>query len=129
MPMKEHKSDPVMLLEYFINQLANYIVEETEIVCSVCSRDSCSLQPTNCLSCRDGVKAWLMERRHEFEESLPGEIDREFSFLDNLRASGAVNMYGAVPYLQEAFPQWSQDWHKWILRTWMETCKERTAES
>lgn len=27
-----------------------------------------------------------------------------FAFLDNLRDSGAINMYGAAPYLMDAFP-------------------------
>ena len=128
MPMKEHPRDPAMLLEYFINQLADHIVEETDITCSVCACGSCHLQPSDSPTCRNGVREWLKGRRYEFEENLPGVIDQEFSFLDDLRASGAVNMYGALPYLKEAMPQWSQDWHKWILRTWMETCKERTAE-
>ena len=41
-------------------------------------------------------------------------------FLEQLRRSGATNMYGAVPYLMVAFDELSQDDAKRILIDWMQ---------
>lgn len=42
-------------------------------------------------------------------------------YLDALRESGVTNMYGAVPYLQQEFPELSYDHAQavYILREWM----------
>lgn len=45
-------------------------------------------------------------------------------FLDGLRETGATNMYGATPYLSEAFGI-SEKEAKGILIYWMETFSER----
>lgn len=45
-------------------------------------------------------------------------------FLDNLRASGATNMFGARPYLQRAFGLKPKDAGA-ILVYWMRTFSER----
>ena len=44
-----------------------------------------------------------------------------FDYLDNLRESGVTNMFGAVPYLQQEFPELSYDRAQavYILREWM----------
>lgn len=39
-------------------------------------------------------------------------------FLENLRRSGATNMFGAAPYLESAFGLSRQEAHK-ILMDWM----------
>ncbi len=54
-------------------------------------------------------------------------MDKEkyFSFLDVLRESGVTNMYGATPYLTDAFPELSSDKARKILAKWMETFAER----
>jgi hypothetical protein len=43
-----------------------------------------------------------------------------FTFLDNLRESGITNMFGAGPYLADAFDIPKSDANK-IVSTWMET--------
>lgn len=45
-----------------------------------------------------------------------------FDYLDRLRESGVTNMFGAVPYLQQEFPELGFDHAKavCILRKWME---------
>lgn len=48
-----------------------------------------------------------------------------YKFLDDLRESGITNMYGAIPYLIEAFSELSQKEAKEILKNWMETFSER----
>lgn len=127
MSLEKHKSYPALQLEYFIDQLAEYIVLESDTMCPLCARGSCDSQVSG-LTCRNGVQAWLMERKAELVPGLSGEIQREFEYLDALRRSGAVNMYGAVPYLQNAFPGWSREWYTGLLRLWMDTCQERTEE-
>ena len=42
-----------------------------------------------------------------------------FDYLDNLRESGVTNMFGAAPYLQEAFDLTKIEARE-ILKEWME---------
>ena len=44
-----------------------------------------------------------------------------FDYLDALRESGVTNMYGAVPYLQQEFPELSYDRAQavYVLQQWM----------
>lgn len=48
-------------------------------------------------------------------------------YLENLRKSGVVNMYGAGPYLQKAFDL-TKDEAKEILLDWMDNYKEEDYE-
>ena len=45
-------------------------------------------------------------------------------FLDDLRESGATNMFGAVPYIVEEFG-FSRTEAKQLLLNWMQTFAER----
>jgi hypothetical protein len=47
----------------------------------------------------------------------------EFEYLNTLRESGVTNMFGAAPYLQEAFDL-SRNEAKEILLAWMNSFKE-----
>jgi hypothetical protein len=47
-----------------------------------------------------------------------------FVYLDGIRDSGIVNMFGAAPYLQDAFGLSRYD-AKDILLEWMDTFAER----
>jgi hypothetical protein len=47
-----------------------------------------------------------------------------FVYLDNIRETGAINMFGAAPYLQDAFGLSRYD-AKDILLEWMDTFAER----
>lgn len=53
-------------------------------------------------------------------------MDEYFDYLEELRESGAINMFGAVPYLQSRFPELSSDRRRAgeILRAWMDSYKE-----
>ena len=54
------------------------------------------------------------------------EVREEYYvFLDNLRESGITNMFGARPYLMNAFPQLSEQEAGEILSSWMKTFSER----
>ena len=57
-------------------------------------------------------------RLNFLEES---KMKKYFDYLDALRDSGVTNMYGAVPYLQQEFPELSYDHAQavYILREWM----------
>ncbi len=48
-------------------------------------------------------------------------MKKYFDYLDALRESGVTNMYGAVPCLQQEFPELSYDHAQavYILREWM----------
>jgi hypothetical protein len=47
--------------------------------------------------------------------------DDMLQYLDNLRESGAVNMFGAITYLLEDFPEMSKSEARNTLTYWMET--------
>lgn len=51
--------------------------------------------------------------------------ERVFTYLDDLRESGVTNMYGAGPYIQEVFPEVSQNESHILLSEWMQTFSER----
>lgn len=53
----------------------------------------------------------------------PERLGYMFDFLDGLRASGKVNMFGARPYLSEAFMIGSAD-ASLVLTAWMGTYGE-----
>jgi hypothetical protein len=53
--------------------------------------------------------------------------EQYFEFLDELRESGATNMWGATPYLQEAFGL-DRLKAKDILLEWMDTFDQRQKE-
>lgn len=50
---------------------------------------------------------------------------KHLEFLDNLRFSGIVNMFGARPYLQSRFPKLTDGEAKNILFYWMRTFSKR----
>ena len=56
---------------------------------------------------------------------LPKE-EHVFEFLDDLRESGVTNMYGASPYIREAFDVTRYEANR-LLTKWMETYSERHA--
>lgn len=49
-----------------------------------------------------------------------------FKFLDNLRASGAINMFGAAPVINEHF-ECGQVKARALLTEWMQTFAQRHA--
>ena len=53
-------------------------------------------------------------------------MEKYFAYLERLRESGVINMFGAVPYLQQAFPELAgdRDRAKRILMAWMTFCEE-----
>lgn len=125
MELKKHPIYPSLLLEYFIDQLAEYIVLDADTpICSLCVRGSCDQQVSG-LTCRCGIRDWLTTHRELFSRSLPEEVQKQFNYLDALRSTGTINMYGAVPYLEKEFPHWSQEWYKTLLQLWMDTFQER----
>lgn len=46
-------------------------------------------------------------------------------YLDDLRESGVVNMWGAAPYLEKAFSELHTNQSRDILLYWMETFSKR----
>ena len=46
-------------------------------------------------------------------------------YLDALRESGVTNMYGAVPWLLNAFPKLNREKAVTVLSYWMESFSER----
>lgn len=53
------------------------------------------------------------------------DMGKYFTYLDGLRDSSVINMYGAVPYLQREFPELCDDdaWARGVLTAWMDSFK------
>lgn len=52
-------------------------------------------------------------------------LDTYLIYLDALRESGVTNMWGAVPYLQDEFPELSEKQARKVHAHWMQTFSER----
>lgn len=59
-----------------------------------------------------------------YEEFTQDDLDMYFEFLDDLRESGETNMFGAGPYLQDAYSLNKKE-AKAVVLEWMETFGER----
>lgn len=51
------------------------------------------------------------------------KYEKEFNYLEELRQSGATNMFGATPFLQHAFG-YDKDTARKILQEWMNRYEE-----
>jgi hypothetical protein len=51
--------------------------------------------------------------------------DQHLRFLDDLRKSGITNMFGAAPYLQQAFTRLDANRARKVLSYWMHSFSER----
>lgn len=67
----------------------------------------------------------MKEEVRNYYERYIEEYAEYFEFLDELRKSGITNMFGAVPYLMEAFDHLAYDEARDILKAWMETFNYR----
>lgn len=55
----------------------------------------------------------------------PRVTEAHLRYLDDLRDSGATNMYGAAPYLRRRFPHLSPDTARAAVVYWMQTFSAR----
>jgi hypothetical protein len=51
--------------------------------------------------------------------------EKHLKYLDQLRESGETNMFGAAPYLMDAFPNLRQNQAITVLAYWMRTFSDR----
>ena len=53
-------------------------------------------------------------------------MEKYFEYLDQLRQSGATNMFGAVPHFQKKFPELGFERNKaaQVLMAWMDSREE-----
>ncbi len=58
-------------------------------------------------------------------------MKKYFDYLDQLRQSGEVNMFGAVPCLQKRFLELASDRKKaaQVLQAWMDSYQEKEGEA
>jgi len=50
--------------------------------------------------------------------------DEYLSYLDAVRESGLINMFGAAPYLADEFPELDKRQARSVLQYWMQTFGE-----
>jgi len=77
----------------------------------------------------EATRSWDVATPKEPVAQLDGEHvdeheDEVFEYLDKLRSSGAVNMFGAGPYVQETFEMTKKE-AGWYVGEWMRTFNER----
>lgn len=51
--------------------------------------------------------------------------EEHLTYLDDLRESGATNMFGAASYLADTFPEIDRRESRTILAYWMDSFEER----
>lgn len=56
------------------------------------------------------------------------ERETYLSYLDELRESGVINMFGAARYLQREFPELSHNQAKTVLQDWMSSFPRKGEE-
>jgi len=54
--------------------------------------------------------------------------EEHMEYLNELRESGETNMFGARPYLKNAFPELTRQQTAEVLIYWMKTFKSRNEE-
>lgn len=56
---------------------------------------------------------------------MGNDYQEYYEFLDNLRELGVTNMFGATPYLMQAFDYLAEDEARDILVSWMKSYERR----
>lgn len=69
-----------------------------------------------------------MSNDKEIVERPEFVLEEHLRFLDAIRLSGAVNMFGASPYLQEVYDELTKTQARKVLTYWMRTFSERHNE-
>lgn len=109
-----------LALDYFIDRLAEDIVLDNQMdSCRICVIGECQSQVGG-MTCRNGVKTWLINKVKEYVADAPERDERYFAFLDALAPSDVIT---AVSSLEERYPhfKWSANGaeavvHEWRLR-------------
>src|SRR5947207_989249 len=83
-----------------------------------------------CGSMRCGMEGWSIRDAGAARPKMPHTkppfvTEAHLVFLDKLRESGITNMFGAVPYIAQAFPRLSAQEAKDTLKYWMQTFEDR----
>lgn len=91
-------------LNYFIDRLAEDLVLDEKVqMCSMCVIGGCEGQVSG-MTCRNGVKTWLLNKVKAYAEDMPVREEQYFAFLDRLRVSGC-EISQARQSLEQAFPR------------------------
>ena len=81
--MQKHNS--TIPLEYFIDQLAAYLIDESDAgKCSLCIHRACIAHRTDAF-CRYGVKAFLQGKSGEFADVLQMDLQHNRTYYDYLK--------------------------------------------
>lgn len=70
--------------------------------CAACVIGGCESQVSG-MTCRNGVKTWLLNKVKAYAEDMPVREEQYFAFLDRLRVSGC-EISQARERLEQAFP-------------------------
>jgi len=57
------------------------------------------------------------------------ELDEMLGYLDVVKESCVINMFGAAPYLRDEFPELSKRESREVVAYWMKTFGERHKEN
>lgn len=92
-----------LALSYFIDRLAEDVVlEGPGSTCDMCVVGGCS-SPVSDMTCRNGVKTWLLNKAKAYAGDMPVREEQYFSFLDYCFDSGCDTTQ-AKRRLEQKFP-------------------------
>lgn len=96
-------AEDTISLNYFIDRLAeDLVLKEVAELCSMCVIGGCNSQVSG-ITCRNGIKTWLLNKVKEYAGDMPAREERYFAFLDRIRLSGC-EIPQARQQLERAFP-------------------------
>lgn len=52
------------------------------------------------------------------------QYEEQYQYLEDLRRSGVTNMFGAIPYLRDEYPELTYNEARTILSSWMRNYSE-----
>ena len=62
----------------------------------------------------------MVEQREGFSFTLDTIMQEYYQFLNDLRESGEINMFGASPFLRREWPDLTQTQARDVLMSWMD---------
>jgi len=114
----ENSDAPLM---FYIDQLAEDITLNYPLAsCKLCIRGSCDSQQSG-LTCRGGVKAFLMSRIKEYADNFKTAVEenkRYFDYLDRESVTKPIDRITSQHALIQAFPELNEFHARAVISIW-----------
>jgi len=112
------KQNSTIPLNYYIDQLAEYIVLDAEAnMCGLCIHGECNSQQSG-LTCRYGVKAFLQGKSGDFADVLQMDLRHNRAYYDYLKGFSGEPIDVARDALLSGFSELTDIRASAIVLTW-----------